>query len=89
MSEGGGEAEREICDGVIFSWLKTDKAHSSSACVWLSTIAAKEEGKDVVLIDTAGRMQDNQTLMTALVNVRTAPCSSLSPLSSLSPSLVF
>lgn len=32
-------------------------------------MAAKEQGFDVVLIDTAGRMQDNEPLMRALAKV--------------------
>jgi signal recognition particle receptor subunit alpha len=32
--------------------------------------AARENGFDVVLIDTAGRMQDNEPLMRALAKVR-------------------
>ena len=35
-----------------------------------SDIAAKQNGFDVVLIDTAGRMQDNEPLMRALAKVR-------------------
>lgn len=37
------------------------------ACV--HDIAGKEQGFDVVLIDTAGRMQDNEPLMRALAKV--------------------
>jgi signal recognition particle GTPase len=35
--------------------------------------AAKQKGMDVVLIDTAGRMQDNRRLMQALAKVPTLP----------------
>jgi signal recognition particle GTPase len=35
--------------------------------------AAKQKGMDVVLIDTAGRMQDNRRLMQALAKVLTLP----------------
>ncbi len=31
--------------------------------------SAKEQGQDVVLVDTAGRMQDNEPLMKALAKV--------------------
>ena len=46
--------------------------------------AAKQEGFDVVLIDTAGRMQDNEPLMRALAKVRALPLSR--PLPPSSPS---
>lgn len=40
--------------------------------VWLTHDEAKENRFDVVLIDTAGRMQDNEPLMRALAKVRCA-----------------
>lgn len=42
----------------------------SSALTSADTRAGKEQGFDVVLIDTAGRMQDNEPLMRALAKVR-------------------
>lgn len=36
----------------------------------LTLLAAKENAYDVVLVDTAGRMQDNEPLMRALAKVR-------------------
>lgn len=35
---------------------------------------ARESGVDVVLVDTAGRMQDNEPLMKALSKVRFSAC---------------
>jgi hypothetical protein len=42
-------------------------AHADSR---FHTPTAKQKGMDVVLIDTAGRMQDNRRLMQALAKVR-------------------
>lgn len=44
--------------------------HTVSIGVSPKLTAARENGFDVVLIDTAGRMQDNEPLMRALAKVR-------------------
>ena len=43
--------------------------HSIHCVNWLSLYAAREQHIDVVLVDTAGRMQDNEPLMRALSKV--------------------
>lgn len=44
--------------------------HEPLIAAFLYNLAAKQNGFDVVLIDTAGRMQDNEPLMRALAKVR-------------------
>ena len=43
--------------------------HEPLIAAFLYNLAAKQNGFDVVLIDTAGRMQDNEPLMRALAKV--------------------
>lgn len=62
--DAAGIAAQAISNGILVVFT-LDFSHYSSKMVVLAT----ERNLDVVLVDTAGRMQDNMPLMTALAKV--------------------
>lgn len=66
--------ESEVSIDYIIRFLCFTKGKDAAGIAMEAIKFARDEKVDVVLVDTAGRMQDNEPLMKALSKVRLLKC---------------